>query len=383
MSHTSYIEINSEAYKNNLDFIKTQINRDTIISSVVKGNAYGHGIEEFVKIAVESGVKHFSVYSSYEARRVFEVIKGKGFTLMIMGDIHSEDLEWAIQNEIEFFVFEKQRLKKAREISERIGKKAICHIEVETGMNRTGFDESEIEEVFSFMVQYKENLYFKALCTHFAGAESITNYVRVENQCKKFLRVKEQSEKLEVKPDIYHTCCSAALIRYPHMQFDLVRVGILQYGFWPSREIFIEYLKNKKVKESPLWRLISWKSRIMSIQNVHTGDYVGYGTTFLAGHDMKIAIVPIGYANGFSRTLSNTGRVLIRGERVTVVGIVNMNCLQIDVTGIEDVSIDDEVVIIGNQGDLEVTVSSFSELSDQLNYELLTRLPQDIPRYIK
>ncbi|MCX2744787.1 alanine racemase [Mangrovivirga sp. M17] len=383
MNHSSCIELNTEAYKHNLEFIKSQISKHTVFSSVVKGNAYGHGIEEFVKIALNAGVDHFSVYSSYEARRVYDVIKDENCTLLIMGDVNENDFEWVIKNEIEFFVFEQIRLQKAKNVAQKLGKKALCHVELETGMNRTGFTPEEIDNVLSFFEKNKDTLKFKALCTHFAGAESIGNYVRIEDQCRIFLNVKKHCEETGVKPEIYHTCCSAAMIRYPSMHFDMVRVGILQYGFWPSREIFIEYLKNKAIKESPLWRLINWKSYIMSIQKVKTGEYIGYGTTYLAGHDMKIAIVPIGYANGFSRTLSNTGRVLIRGERLPVVGIVNMNCLQIDVTGVENVSIGDEVVIIGDQGDLEVTVSSFGELSDQLNYELLTRLPLDIPRFIK
>ncbi|MBU0765631.1 MAG: alanine racemase, partial [Bacteroidetes bacterium] len=131
-----------------------------------------------------------------------------------------------------------------------------------------------------------------------------------------------------------------------------------------------------------LLRVISWKSRIMAIKYVRTGQFVSYGTTYLAQEDKKIAVIPVGYSYGYSRNLSNQGRILINGRRVSVIGLVNMNMLIADVTGIDDVNVGDEAVLIGRQGDLAITVHAFSELSSQLNYELLTRLPPGIPRIL-
>ena len=162
----------------------------------------------------------------------------------------------------------------------------------------------------------------------------------------------------------------------------MVRIGIMQYGFWPSDETLINYLSKKEEKVDPLQRVISWKSKVMSTKEVNTGEFIGYGTTYLAHKKMKIATIPVGYAHGFSRSLSNQGRVLIKGKRVGVVGIVNMNLMTVDVTDIPEIQKGDEVVLIGKQGDLAISVASFSELSNQLNYELLTRLPYKIPRII-
>ena len=120
----------------------------------------------------------------------------------------------------------------------------------------------------------------------------------------------------------------------------------------------------------------------MSVKNVKQGEYVGYGTSFLATSDLKVASVPVGYSHGFSRSLSNQGRALVRGQRVSVIGIVNMNVMMLDVSQLDHVEKGDEVVLIGKQGDMSISVSSFSDYSDQLNYELLTRLPHDIPRFI-
>jgi alanine racemase len=162
----------------------------------------------------------------------------------------------------------------------------------------------------------------------------------------------------------------------------MVRIGILQYGFWPSKETLIQYLSKKSIKTDPLTQVLSWKSSIMSLKKVKTGEFISYGTSYLAQKDMKIALIPVGYAHGFSRNLSNQGRVLISGLRVAVIGMVNMNMLIVDVTANDNVKLGDEVVLIGSQGDLSITVSSFSEFSDQLNYELLTRLPGEIPRNV-
>jgi alanine racemase len=186
-----------------------------------------------------------------------------------------------------------------------------------------------------------------------------------------------------VTPRYRHAACSAATLAYPETILDLVRVGILQYGFWPTDEIRIRCLaSNGKVAESPLRRVIRWQSQVMAVKTVEAGDFIGYGSTYLAGRRTRIATVPIGYAHGYARSLSNQGRVLIRGRRCSVVGIVNMNLIVVDVTHVPRVARDDEVVMIGRQNRLSIPVSSFAELSNQLNYELLSRLPADIPREV-
>ena len=381
MLWTSEIEISKSALEHNFHFIKNRLSENVQFSSVVKGNAYGHGIEIFVPLAEECGVNHFSVFSADEALRVQKSTLTNP-TILIMGMLDNDQLEWAIKNEIEFFVFELDRLKQAALTAKRIGIPAKVHIEIETGMNRTGFSKKEISEVMNLLKQHIGNLEFKGLCTHFAGAESIANFHRIKSQKGVYRRVQNRFVNNGLIPQICHTACSAAMLRYPKTQMDLVRIGILQYGFFPSREVLIHYLAKQKELEFPLERLISWKSKVMSLKVVKAGEFVGYGTSFLANTEMKIATIPIGYSHGFSRSFSNRGRVLIRGYRISVVGNVNMNMMCVDVTHLENVEKGDEVVLIGRQGDLEISVASFSEFSAQLNYELLTRLPGNIPRKI-
>ncbi len=296
--------------------------------------------------------------------------------------LDKDQMEWTISNGISFFVFEENRLKEAALLAEKLKIPAKIHIELETGMNRTGFSTRDLPEILTFLKKEKTNLVLKGICTHYAGAESIANYLRIKRQESVFKRACQRIETFGFSPELKHTACSAAAIRYPKTQMDLVRIGILQYGFFPSKEILIHYLTKHKKHNYPLKRIISWKSKVMSVKKVKTGEFIGYGTSYLANVDMKIAIVPVGYSHGFSRSLSNQGRVLIQGQRLSVVGTVNMNMISVDITNMEGVQRGDEVVLIGNQGDLEISVSSFSDISDQVNYELLTRLPANIPRQI-
>ena len=381
MESTSYLEISSSAVRNNYNFLRKNLGKNVRISSVVKGNAYGHGEAAFVPIAESCGVNHFSVFSAEEAYNVKKITR-RNPDIMIMGMIDKTDLEWAVRNGIHFFVFDFYRLANALKVAKKLGIKAKVHIEAETGMNRTGFNKSEIKKVAGILSGNPDYLSFEGFCTHFAGAESIANYLRIQNQLKRYKETYRFLLESGLKPSIMHTACSAAAMTYPETRMDLARIGILQYGFWPSKETLIHYINGKKNKIDPLQRVISWKSRIMSIKSVKTGEFIGYGTTYLAVRPMKIAIVPVGYAQGFSRSLSNQGRVLIRGQRLSVIGLVNMNLMTIDITNIPRARIGDEVVIIGKQGDFSISVSSFSELSDQVNYELLTRLPARIPRIV-
>ncbi len=163
---------------------------------------------------------------------------------------------------------------------------------------------------------------------------------------------------------------------------DMVRIGIMSYGFWPTRETYLQYIHHQSDRTDPLQRAISWKSRIMSVKHVGEGQFVGYGFGYQAQQDMQVAIVPVGYSNGYSRQLSNNGHVLIKGQRADVIGTVNMNMVLVNTSQIEGVATGDEVVLLGRQGDNEITVASFADMNNSLNYELLSRLPERIERVI-
>lgn len=381
MKTPSEIEISAIALEHNVRFIQHLVKKDVKISSVVKGNAYGHGIEQYVPVAEHCGIDHFSVFGADEAYRVMKV-KQPETKVMIMGWIPEGELAWVIRNNIEFWIFDTARLIKALSVAKKLGKKAHIHIELETGMNRTGLSKQEVEEVIDLLNENEAHLELTGLCTHLAGAESIANHVRIQRQIKRFKAFVKQFRSQGLKPVFMHAASSAATITYPAFRFDMVRIGILQFGYWPSAETLIHYISRRKDKTDPLERIISWKSSIMALKNVQQGEFVSYGTNYQAIENQCIAIIPAGYSHGYSRLLSNSGWVLIHEQRVAIVGMINMNMLIADVTSIPEVKIGDEVVLIGVQGQQKISVASFSVLSNQLNYEMLTRLPSSINRRI-
>lgn len=381
MNKSSFIELSRSALTNNLKLIQGILGPDCAFISVVKGNAYGHGIDSFVPLAAQCGVRNFAVFSAQEARQIYET--GATFDrLIIMGYIHPEDMLWVIDHGIELFVFDYTRLENAIQLAKSLGKKAKVHLELETGLNRTGFEKKDWLNLVKRVKTEKDILEISGICTHLAGAEDISNYLRITQQIKVFQNALNYMRKHEVPFKGAHAACSAALISYPKTKLDMARIGILQYGFWPSREVKMAYFTQMKDNIDPLKRVISWKSSVMDLKEISAGEFIGYGRSYLSESDMRIAIIPVGYSNGFSRALSNLGKVLIKGVRVSVIGTVNMNMIAIDITHVPTVEIGDEVVLIGVQGTNDISVASFSDLSNLLNYELLTRLPASIPRTI-
>lgn len=384
MKHPSVIELSKSALQKNIKYLKKRVGKSVKFVSVIKGNAYGHGIEKFLPMAEDCGVDYFAVFDSCEAEIAFNVKKEKT-KLMIMGMIADRDIKWAIKNDISFFVFEQNRLKQSIKDAKKLGKKAKIHLEVETGLHRTGFSKEELKKAVKLINQNKKHLFIDGVCTHYAGAESVSNYVRIQKQIESFNKTKDWLKTKDIVPKYYHTACSAASLVYPETRMDLVRIGIAQYGFWPSEEVRMHALlsKDEDFEERPLKRVLKWKSQIMGIENVEPGEFISYGNFFQATKKTRIATVPVGYSHGYRRNLSNLGYVLVKGKKAPVIGMVNMSVMIINITGIPLVKKGDTVVLIGKQGKHEITVSSFSELANLVNYELLTRLPESIPRVVK
>lgn len=380
----SYIELSRSALEENFRFLKNRAKDGVRISSVIKGNAYGHGISSFIPLAESCGIDHFSVFSADEAEGVLKFRSNPDTEVMIMGMIRDSELEWAVTNDIEFYLFEMDRLNKAIEVGGKLKKKAKVHLQIESGMHRTGFERKEWDEVFQKIKNHRDEIELKGICTHYAGAESVANFFRIQNQNKTFKEALEAAGEVFGTIPSIHASSSAAFLTMPDKQYDMVRIGIAQYGFWPSRETYMHHAKANEFDEDhdPLRRVMTWKSEVMSTKWVNAGDFIGYGNVYMAGRDMRIATVPIGYTHGFGRNLTNSGYVLIGGERANVSGLVNMNMITVDITDIPGTEKGDEVVLIGHQGNNQITVASFGEMTNNLNYEILTRLPASIPRIV-
>ena len=380
MFEPSTITISRSALRNNVAFIKERLG-SARLCGVVKGNAYGHGLERFVELALAEGVDYFGVYSADEAWIVRQRVTARP-DLFIMGMVEGDGLAWAVEQGVEFCVHDRDRLEQAIGQAKKLGTKGLIHIEVETGMHRTGFAVEELEAAIPLIQSEREHLEVVGLFTHFAGAESRSNHKRVIGQMARFERARKLFEASGLRVRYAHQACSAAVMNYPETIGPVARVGIMQYGFWSNAETWLRYSLTNKTGVDPLRRVIGWRSRVMAITEVEAGGLVGYGNSAMAPEKMRIAVVPVGYAHGFDRGLSNMGRVLIRGRQARVTGIVNMNAISVDVSAIPGVEKGDEVVLIGAQGDQAITVASFGEMSEQLNYELLTRLPRNIPRIL-
>jgi alanine racemase len=390
-SNTSRIELSACAFQNNVTFVKKQLRPHTLLSAVVKGNAYGHSFEAFIPLAEQSNIRHFSVFSLEEAWQVKQLLTTNS-DIMIMGSVADDALDWVIEQGIQLYVFEIERLKAVLQKARNLGNKARLHLEFETGMNRTGFNPSELSTIRDLLNEYSGHFIMEGICTHYAGAESSANFLRVREQIKTFGRVVREVKAVGINAKRVHSACSAAALSYPNTQMDMVRIGIALYGYWPTRETFIQHVLSQESDSKsdpefvntidPLKRVLSWKSHVMSTKTVPAGQFIGYGTSYLTGITTTIAAVPVGYAYGYSRNLSNLGRVIVGGKRTSVIGVVNMNMMLIDITETPWVKRGDEVVLIGRQNDQEISVASFSEMTQHINYESLVRLPSDIPRVV-
>jgi alanine racemase len=382
MTNSSIITLDEKAVQNNVSFLKKKMGKKVVISAVVKANAYGHGIEQIVPLFEKHGINHFSVFNYSEALRVFQSLQ-ESHPIVIMGWIPDDKMADVIEKGIEFFVFNIERLQLALDTAKQLKSKAYVHLEAETGMNRSGLEVHELNEAISIIKENSEYLNVAGFCTHLAGAESISNHPRIQKQLKKYQKMLSVLEAAGINPTYRHVANSAASFIYPKARMDLVRIGIMIYGYWSSIEVFIQYSHNKVNKTDPLQRILSWKSNIMAIKTVKYGEFVSYGISYLAQSDVKTALIPIGYSAGYSRSLSNKGLVIINGHRCGVIGVVNMNMIIADISHVPHAQVGDEVVIIGKQEQLEIKVSAFSDISDQLNYEVLAHLSESIKRKVE
>lgn len=382
VKHSSRIHLSQSSLKANITFLKKKIGKDIRMSSVVKANAYGHGINQYVPMAERCGIDHFAVASSFEAEEVLEVCKPET-RVMIMGILYDEDVPWAVDHEIEVYVFNYAKLPVILKAAKSLKKPAHIHLEVETGANRTGLERKEFLKCLEMMRKNPEHFIFEGLCTHFGGAESFANEFKIRNQEKRYKEFYQICKRKKYLPKYRHLASSGAALAYPELRYDMVRIGVAQFGFWPSPDVYYQHVNsNGRRKENGLRRIFSWKTDVMDVRTVAAGEFIGYGTSYQATHKMKIAVLPLGYSNGYPRGLSNSGHVLIKGKKAPITGLVNMNLFMVDVTHIPDVKAGEEVVLIGRQRNNSITVASFTQTTQLLNQEMMSRLPSAIPRRV-
>ena len=362
-----WIEISRHAIENNIRVFRQLVGAGSRLAAVVKSNAYGHGMTIVAKTALSAGADWLHVFSVSEGL----CLRGEGIDapILVLGPAAECEIKKACDAGLRLTVASPDA---ARLMAETAG--GIVHLKLETGTNRQGLKESEIQGVVSLLRE--NNVTVEGAYTHFADIEDTTDHAFAEAQLERF-----NAHLSSLRIPLPHTACSAAAILFPETHFSMVRVGISLYGLWPSGETHVsaKMLGRNALDLKPA---MTWKSRVSAVNTVAPGEFVGYGRTFRTTRTTRIAILPIGYADGFDRGLSNVGHVLVRGVRAPVRGRVCMNLTMVDVTDIPDVARGDEVVIIGQQDSERITAETMAKLLGTINYEVVTRAAPFAPRIL-
>jgi alanine racemase len=351
-----------------------------ILAPSVKANAYGHGLPQIVSML--SGLKqveYVSVHSIEEAITCRE--HGWARKIMLLGPVHPAALDLVVECDIEPVIFDKQSLTALGKLAGRRNKKILTHLKLETGTNRQGITEKELP---AFAAIYKRYPLLKAqgASTHFANIEDTTSHEYALYQLDQFITLTNRMRKLGIPPRLRHTASSAAMILFNKTRFDLVRPGISLYGHWPSKETYVSFLMSGGHNElfAPV---LSWKTRITQIKDLQAGAFVGYGCTYRTTTPTRLAVLPIGYYDGYARALSNQAYVLVRGKRAPVRGRICMNLIMIDVTHIPGAGLHDEVTLIGRDKNEAISAEQLAAWAGSINYEILSRLGGHVPRLIE
>jgi alanine racemase len=372
-----WIDISATALEHNLRLFRDLLNPGTHLAAVVKANAYGHGLAQIAPLAVKTA-EWLAVHNATEARRIREI--GIKVPILIMGYIPEQDLH-DLDADIHVFVSTEEVLRWLGEYRRKCGVSLPVHLKIDTGTKRQGFTVDDVPHACS--VAGSEGLDVVGVATHFANIEDTLNHDFARHQLDLFHNaVVTTTRALNSEPPFVHAACSAAALLFPETDFTVARVGISMYGHWPSRETELTWILDHGRNGLRLEPVLSWRTVVGQIQKVEKGETVGYGRTWTALRSTKLAVLPVGYADGYGRCLGNRSRVLIRGRFAPVVGRVCMNISMVDVTDMPETRVGDEVTLVGRQGDVEVTVEQLAELSETINYEFLARLSPDIPRMV-
>ena len=369
-----YARIDLDAIAYNMEQMKRNLKADTKVMAVIKADGYGHGAIQIAEMMENMDyIWGFAVATLDEAI----VLRTEGIKkpILVLGCVFPDQYMAMLKNDIRMNVYTEEMAESISQMAAREGMTAYMHIKLDTGMSRLGFDMSkESVEVIARISQMK-NVNMEGIFTHFAKADE-TDKAFTRKQIQDFCWMVESLKEKDVTFQYEHCANSAAIIDVKEANFDLVRAGISIYGLYPSEEV-----KKENVKLKPAMVL---KSHIAFVKEIEAGTPISYGGTFVSKEKMKIATIPVGYADGYPRSLSNVGYVLIRGKKAPIVGRVCMDQFMVDVTHIDGANFGDRVTLVGQDGNEKISIEDLSELSGRFNYEFICDLGKRIPRvYVK
>lgn len=359
-------EIDLNAIKKNTLYLTSLLPENAESVAVIKADAYGHGAREVCRALCDT-VSAFAVATPEEAHEILDISRGKD--IYILGYVRHDEFAFCAEHGVIPAIFSYEDALACSEAAKKLGKNIRINIKVDTGMGRIGFlsDECSADTVakiasLPFISPY-------GLFTHLATSDCADKSEAI-SQVERFKSFQGLCAQRGVSFEKIHCANSAALIDMPEAIGNQFRMGISMYGYMPSSEI------HTKEKLTPA---MTFKSHVVFVKKIKKGESVGYGRTFIADQEKEIATVPIGYADGYPRALSNKGRVIVNGHYANIVGRICMDMFMIDVSGM-DVSVGDEVILIGSDGRLSVDADEIADLTDTISYEILCGVGKRIPR---
>ena len=364
----TYAKIDLNAILNNINETKKQIDKNVKVMAVIKADGYGHGAVTIGKF-LKSEVDYYGVATIEEAIELRE--NGIELPILILGYTSPSQYEDIVKNDITQTIYTFEMAEEMSKAGQIYGKQAKVHIALDTGMTRIGFhaDENGISEIKE--ISKLDNLIIEGLFTHFATADEMDkSYSKLQmERYDNFVALLEQNN---IHIPIKHMCNSAGIIEFCDHRFEMVRGGIITYGLYPSEEVNKASIRLKPALE--------WKAHVINVKTVDEGHGVSYGKTYITKRNNKIATLSIGYADGYPRSLSSKGRVLIHGKYAPIIGRICMDQMMIDVTHIDNVEIEDEVTLVGKDGDNIISVEELADMAGSFNYEFVCAIGKRVPR---
>ncbi|MBN2054776.1 alanine racemase [bacterium] len=374
----SWLEISASALRHNVTQFKSLIGARVQLYAVVKSNAYGHGMILVASQVLAAGADGLAVNSIDEVIQLRR--QGIEAPILILGYVGLADLPAVLHYGAEPVLYNIESLIRLRDLAAGMGRIGPVHLKIETGTNRQGIFTGQLKD-FLDLIEDSPSLQLRGISTHFANIEDTTVHTYAEQQIAIFEGVKREIEARGFNGLRCHAACTAAAVLFPRTYFDLVRVGIGLYGLWSSKETYLSALM--KFREPlELIPVLRWKTRIAQIKNVPRGSYIGYGCSYRTTRDTVLAVLPIGYFEGYSRAFSNAAHVLIHGKRAPIRGRICMNICMADISDIPDVKVEDEVVLLGRDGEEEVSADFLAGLAHSINYEIVSRISSVLPRVL-
>jgi alanine racemase len=361
----AYAEINLDNFMHNIKSIRKHIGSKTKIMAILKANGYGFGTTELLDVLLECNIDFIGMATFQEA---MEIRAKTNVPILILGYTPKACFKHIIENDISQTVYNYQNAKELSSIAQTLDKSVRVHIKINTGMNRLGFNTSEDDYEQIMKIINLPNIIIEGVFTHFHTSDVVDKSI-TENQLDKFLKF---INKFDFKNAIIHSANSAAMLDCRNTHLDMVRCGCVIYGVGASSEVHFDKIGIKEV--------LSLKATVGNVTTVVAGEGISYNTTFITKKDTKVAAITFGYADGYSRAISNKGRVLINGQYAPIIGNVCMDQFMVDVTHIENVKQGDTVVLVGKYGENKITLEEVALHTDSLEREVTCNISERVPR---